>query len=232
MLVDAIETFFPVFTPAFSRFNNPAYISVLLGRCYSSSQLLEVTAALTYIERQGIKDLDGMTWSTVRQMRDAVRTTRLIDALNRGRRWARASLVERLSPMLEQDIAIAIAVVPSHDPWTTDTPIRQVAQELAAGAIGTAGEGREDATSCLIRHTAITRIVFGGPSNPSLHRRTIRVERPELIEGRRVLLLDDVAKSGQSLLACRQLLYEAGASVVQAAALGRVIGGEVNVKPV
>jgi phosphoribosylpyrophosphate synthetase len=207
-----------VFTPDFDRFNNPAYISVLLGRCYSSSQLLEVKAALTYIGGHGISGIEGMTWGTVKKMRDAVRTTRLIDALNKGRKWARTRLVERLSPMLEQDIAIA--VVPSHDPWTTDTPVRRLAQELAA-----AGEGRGDATGCLLRHTKITRIVFGGPSNPSLHRRTIQVEHPELIAGKRVLLLDDIAKSGQSLLACRQMLYEAGASLVQAAALGRVIGG-------
>jgi hypothetical protein len=209
-----------VFTPAFDRFNNPARISVLLGRCYSSSQMLEVKAALNYIERFGINGLDGMTWPRVKQMREGVRTSRLIDALNRGRKWARASLVERLSPLLEQDISLA--VVPSHDPWIVDTPIRLLARELAG-----AGE-RIDGTGCLRRHTKITRIVFGGPSNLPLHRRTIHLEHPEIIAGRPVLLLDDIAKSGQSLLACRAILYDAGASVVQAAALGRVIGGEAT----
>ncbi|MES2461871.1 MAG: hypothetical protein V4671_14905, partial [Armatimonadota bacterium] len=77
----------------------------------------------TYIERSGINSLDGMSWADVKGMRDAVRTTRLIDALNRGRKWARRSLAERLSLMLEGDVAVA--VVPSHDPWATDTPMRQ-----------------------------------------------------------------------------------------------------------
>lgn len=208
-----------VFTATFDRLNKPAYVSVILGRCYSTAQLLEVKAAITYIERNGIKGIEGFTWATVKQMRESVHNTRTIDALNRGRKWARTSLAERLSRMLENDITIV--VVPSHDPWMTDTPIRQFAQELAAV------EDRVDATGCLIRHTKITRIVFGGPSNPSLHRRTIRVENAELIAGKRLLLLDDIAKSGQSLMACRAMLYEAGAILVQAAALGRVIGGEV-----
>jgi len=38
-----------------------------------------------------------------------------------------------------------------------------------------------------------------------------------------VLLLDDIAKSGASLMACRELLLGAGAETVQAMALGRVI---------
>ena len=81
-----------------------------------------------------------------------------------------------------------------------------------------------DATSCLVRHTTIRRIVFGGPSTRALHRQTVRVENPSLVVGRRVLLLDDIAKkSGVSLEACREMLYEAGAKVVQAMALGKVI---------
>ncbi|MES2461286.1 MAG: phosphoribosyltransferase, partial [Armatimonadota bacterium] len=122
-----------------------------------------------------------------------------------------------------------------------DTPMRQLARELVSGAApvvpGAAEEGsvtsvsRIDATDCLVRHTKIVRIVFGGPSTPSLHRRTIRCECGEKIAGKRVLLLDDIAKSGQSLLACRAMLYEAGASFVQAAALGRVIGGETITPP-
>ena len=118
--------------------------------------------------------------------------------------------------MLEPGIGIAI--VPSHDPWTIDTPTRELARQLVG-----LEPSRIDATGCLVRHTRIKRIVFGGPSSRALHRATIRVEQPELVAGRRVLLLDDIAKSGQSLIACRRMLYEAGAARVQMAALGRVV---------
>lgn len=50
---------------------------------------------------------------------------------------------------------------------------------------------------------------------------SIRVEHAELIQGREVLLLDDVTTSGNSLVACRQLLLEAGAARVKYMALGR-----------
>ena len=205
------------FTSAFDQFNKPDRISVLLGRCCSSAQLIQVKSALTYVDQNGIRGQDGLTWAVVQQMRDAVRLTQTIDALNRGRKGVRVRLAERLAPMLEAEIAVA--VVPSHDPWLAETPIRLLAQALAAD------NSRTDATACLLRHTKIQRIVYGGHSSPYLHRTTIRLEHPELVQGKRVLLLDDIAKSGQSLLACRIMLYDAGATVVQAACLGRVIGG-------
>jgi phosphoribosylpyrophosphate synthetase len=211
-----------IFLPPFDRFNDPARIAILLGRCYSSSQLSEVRAAIRFIETNGlplIQENGKITWAQVKQLREAVRTTRTINSLNQDRAWARTQLTEQLSPLLE--MGITIAVVPSHDPWAMDTPIRNLARSLSSL------ENRNDATNCLIRHTKISRIVFGGPSNPALHRETIRVENPERIEGKHVLLLDDIAKSGQSLRTCRALLYESGAAVVQAAALGRVIGGNV-----
>ncbi|MGI4792147.1 MAG: phosphoribosyltransferase family protein [Janthinobacterium lividum] len=86
-----------------------------------------------------------------------------------------------------------------------------------------AGFGRIDATACLVRRTIICRIIFGGPSTLALHQQTIQVEDETLVQGKRVLLLDDIAKSGVSLVACRKMLQEAGAEMVQAVALGRVI---------
>ncbi|MBC8143444.1 MAG: phosphoribosyltransferase [Armatimonadetes bacterium] len=152
-------------------------------------------------------------------MGDAARLehTRLVEGLNRGRKWARERLTRWLDPLLENDIAVAI--VPSHDPFTTDTPLRALAQ-----AVAEAQTGRTDATGVLVRHKAIRRIVFGGDSTVELHRETVRVESVGLIAGRAVLLLDDVVKSGNSLRACRALLTEHGATVVQAVALGRLVG--------
>jgi predicted amidophosphoribosyltransferase len=85
-----------------------------------------------------------------------------------------------------------------------------------------ARQERADATKTLTRTTPIRRISYGGPSYRSLHRDTIAVSSSELLSGRPVLLLDDIARSGASLRACRELLSESGAAQIQALALGRV----------
>ena len=95
-------------------------------------------------------------------------------------------------------------------------PLRVLACQLAAL------QDRTDATACLIRHTKIKRIVYGGPSYRRLHRDTVAVHHPDRFQNRAVLLLDDIARSGASLLACRELLLEHGARTVQAVALARV----------
>ncbi len=143
--------------------------------------------------------------------------TRLITALNAGRQWPLNRLFDLLDPLLEP--GIALTVVPTHDSYRAFTPMQKLAKELAEN-------GRVDAVSCLIRHTTIRKITYGGESTRELHRETIRVENRLRIEGRAVLLLDDIVKSGTSLRACQELLLEAGAQTVQAMALGQVIAGE------
>ncbi len=140
--------------------------------------------------------------------------TRLINALNGERQWP----LKRLYAMLDLLLApgIALAVVPPHRAFQAFWPVRTLAQMLAQN-------GRIDATACLVRHATIRRIIFGGLSTRALHKHTIQLEHGELVAGKRVLLLDDIAKSGASLVACREMLLEAGAETVQAMALGRVI---------
>lgn len=200
-----------VFRQSGERYNRPGKI-VTLGDYLGVDRLLDAHGAIRYA-REG-----GDTGYRAREMgdlRDAVRWTRWINALNAGRRWTQTRLFERLDPLLESDVAIAI--VPSHDPFQTDPPLRELAQRLTA-----TGE-RIDATGCLVRHTKIKRIVWGGPSYRSLHQQTIRLHDPDRIVGRPVLLLDDIARSGASLRACEEILYEGGAALVQAVALGRVV---------
>jgi len=204
-----------VFTGRGAGFNRLNAVVPLCGWYLSAGQLLEAQGVLTQVERYGLAAVPGYTWAAVRHLRESVRGTRWVLALNAGRVWARTRLVERLSPLVAEDVAVA--VVPSHDPFLMEPPIRLLAQALA-------GErARTDATGCLVRHTKINRIVYGGRSDRQLHRATIRVVMPEVVAGKRVLLLDDIARSGASLRACRELLYEAGATRVQAAALGEVV---------
>ena len=198
-----------VFKPEFARHNQPRRI-VTFGAYYPVAQVMDTTGALRYIREGG---QTGYSTQSVSRREEGVRWTRWIHALNQGRQWPVKRLFDRLDPMLEADVAVA--VVPSHDPFAAP-PIRDLARRLAAT------RDRVDATSCLVRHTKIKRIVYGGPSYRGLHRQTISVENAHLIEGRRVLLLDDIAKSGASLRACEEMLYEAGARVVQSVALGRV----------
>ena len=196
-----------ILTPAFARYNRPGRI-VTLGHYYGQAQ--QPAAGNQVRETRGAY----VTGADAR-VRDAWRWTRWINALQKDRKWVVARLAAQIGPMLEE--GIALAVVPSHAAFHVFSPTRTLAQTLAAEG------GRVDATDCLVRVETIRRIVWGGPSTRALHRATIRVERPELVQDRSVLLLDDIAKSGASLVACRELLLEAGASAVQAMALGRVV---------
>jgi phosphoribosylpyrophosphate synthetase len=106
----------------------------------------------------------------------------------------------------------AIAVVPSCDSARISSGIRDLAQLLA-------GNGRTDATSCLVRHTTIPKLACGGDRKMEVHLNSINVTDAHLIRGREVLLLDDITTTGNSLRACRILLEQNGASLVKCLAL-------------
>ena len=191
-----------IFTHAGSRYNHPAKI-VTLGHVYAQGKASDAGRVR-----------ESRTEYNAGVIQDNAWWTRLIHALNQGRKWPLKQLCAALDPLLEPGIALAVA--PPHRAFQAFWPLRALAQMLAEN-------GRIDATGCLVRHTTIRRIVYGGPSTRALHRQTIQLEHGELVEGRSVLLLDDIAKSGASLMACRELLLGAGAETVQAMALGRVI---------
>ncbi len=116
-----------------------------------------------------------------------------------------------LDPLLGS--GFAIAVVPGHQAGE-ETPMADVAKALVR-------RGRFDATTALLRHTSIEKLSKGGQRSSQYHLETTRVSGPEFIYRRRILLLDDIATTGNSLQACRQLLLEAGAASVKCAVLGR-----------
>jgi predicted amidophosphoribosyltransferase len=132
----------------------------------------------------------------------------------RNKTMALGNFRRRLDAMLSKDIAIA--VVPPHGLSSSPSGIQELARLLAV-------KPRIDATWCLVRHTAIDKQARGGARSVYQHLQTIRVERAELILGRKVLLLDDVTTSGKSLEACKLLLLNAGAAIVKCAALGKTV---------
>ncbi len=112
-------------------------------------------------------------------------------------------------------ITEAITIVPSHDPAKTTSGLALLVAKL------TDGQGYVDASGCLVRHTKIQKLASGGDRSKQVHLDSIRVANTQLIEGRRVLLIDDVMTSGNSLIACKSLLLTAGAAHVTCLALGR-----------
>jgi hypothetical protein len=133
--------------------------------------------------------------------------------LKEGRPSATAFFHTHINP--ELSTGFVIAITPSHDPARPGVGLRSLCASLAA-------EGnRADGASALVRHTKIEKLAHGGDRSLEVHLNSIRVDQPQIITGRDVLLLDDVMKTGNSLIACKKLLLDAGAKSVQCAAVGR-----------
>lgn len=120
-----------------------------------------------------------------------------------------------LNEKIPADRFDAIATVPGHDPAHTQSGIRDLALRLAAS------RDFVDGTGCLIRHTFIEKLATGGSRQLAIHMNSMGVEHADVIEGRNVLLIDDVMTSGNSLLAGRIKLLAAGAASVALLALAR-----------
>ena len=111
----------------------------------------------------------------------------------------------------------AVCVVPPHRVGTcTRDGIGLIAKELCKERPDVAN-GRP----CLYRHTEIEKLSGGGERSMQIHLDSIRVSHRHLIQGRDVLLLDDIATTGFSMCACRVLLLRAGAASVRMFALAK-----------
>jgi Phosphoribosyl transferase domain len=119
---------------------------------------------------------------------------------------------QRINPLVARDVVICC--VPSHDATKTQSGIRTLAQRLALS-------NRVDATHCLVRASTVPKAAHGGKRSVQIHLDSIRVNDPELIRDKEILLLDDVTTTGSSLVACQKLLIDAGARRVKCLALGK-----------
>ena len=120
-----------------------------------------------------------------------------------------------LNPLLKTGFPIAI--VPTHDPAAPSWGLVKIARRLSV-------QGRIDATSCLvrIRHTD-PQHKFSETERKRIKRHldNIELRNESLIKSKVVLLLDDIVKTGTSLMACKKLLLDAGAAEVICLALGK-----------
>lgn len=120
---------------------------------------------------------------------------------------------EKIEPGLLN--GIVIVDVPSHDPAKPSLGLKKLVAVLSTRG------NRVDGSACLIRRTKIDKLARGGDRSKDVHLKSVFVAQPEAIKGRIVLLIDDVTKTGNSLHACRELLLQAGAGIVECATIGK-----------
>lgn len=130
---------------------------------------------------------------------------------------------ERLYSILSHDTEYVICVMPNHKKGRCTSGMISIAKRLCKSPI-------IDGTDFIVRKNTI----------PEKHKRGFRepdpltliqeieslvIENADIIKGKQVLLLDDVATTGTSLKAGRYKLKEAGADLVAAIVLGHTHKG-------
>jgi HAD superfamily hydrolase (TIGR01549 family) len=89
------------------------------------------------------------------------------------------------------------------------------------------GKGLIDASGCLWRIQDMpAQHEQKGKRNPQILYDTLTVQNPELINGKDVLVIDDISTSGNSFMVARDLLKQAGAKSVVGMVVGKTITNE------
>lgn len=140
----------------------------------------------------------------------------LVLDLKEGKPGAINHFFNLLNPHLKDNILLTY--VPSHIPANKDSGVKRLATKLASQ------NNRVDATSCLVRHSKIAKLTNGGDRNQEVHLQSIHLENSHLIEGKTVLILDDVTTTYNSLFACQKILLDHGAKKVNCLAIGETGG--------
>ena len=127
-------------------------------------------------------------------------------------RW----FAEQLDPIIGDDVAIC--AVPSSSVIKKHPGIVSVGEQLALSR-----PGRFDMTQFLVRIRDIPKLTESEVRGMQMHFDSIVTDQRMRVRGKRVLLLDDVTTTGNSMLACREILYKAGAESVCMLALGQAV---------
>lgn len=151
---------------------------------------------------------------------DAIEFSERILALKDNSARAVDYFYNQVEPLLAS--GFTVTVVPSHTANLNPCALLPRCVTLLASRLAvTAGKERVDGTSCLVRHTTVEKLAYGGCRDIEIHTNSIRVENVKHIQGRDVLLLDDVETTGNSCVACMTLLKSAGARSVKSIALAK-----------
>ncbi|MCK5127090.1 MAG: phosphoribosyltransferase [candidate division Zixibacteria bacterium] len=138
--------------------------------------------------------------------------SQLIDIL-RDKRQEKAikHFADVLKPYIPE--GIAITAVPPSVAVTHRSGIQLVVKILTSGK-------RIDSVDCLVRMKRIQPLREIENRPVETHLESIIIRQPERIRNFRMLLLDDIYNTGNSLKACKKMLLDAGAKEVRILALG------------
>lgn len=107
-----------------------------------------------------------------------------------------------------------VVPIPPSDAKKLDSGVYDICKMLAGK------NGVLNGSGVLVRTSSKQEAHLGGPRDGTVSRGTLRIAKPELVNGRRVLLLDDMSKTGTSLATAREMMLEAGATAVEMLAMG------------
>lgn len=110
---------------------------------------------------------------------------------------------------------IVLVAVPSHTSAGGCGSFEEVIDKLCNAL------GFINGKMCLKRVATIQKLSHGGRRNKNIHMQTIKVDKINILKGKKVILLDDVTTTGNSMLACEDLLRGLGVSGICKFALAK-----------
>ena len=129
------------------------------------------------------------------------------------------ALLEKLNNDKSKFEGRCLVVVPSHKEGGWSQALQKMAKKLCQELNMT------DCSQALERVKEHEKLAMGGDRSIESHMSTMRVNPEYDIKGKKVIVLDDVTTSGNSLLASARILKEAGAERVAAIAIGKTTEG-------
>ncbi len=135
-------------------------------------------------------------------------------ALKKGEANAIRYFFELIDKEINPDVSIC--VVPSSNPENKSSGIAKLGEMLAKN-------GRKNKVYYLQRVKQIPKLADGGNRSRQTHYQSISTLDDMDVTSDIVLLMDDVTTTGNSLIACKDILIERGANTVEMFALGRAV---------
>ena len=122
-----------------------------------------------------------------------------------------------LDEFLSEDEPVWATMVPSHEAGGLSTGLALVLRQVKARY------NIRNGKNLLVRTRTINKLARGGDRSVAVHLDSIDVVDGGFPTDAKILLLDDVMTTGNSLMACEQLLYKAGAGLVIIIALAQTV---------